>query len=375
MTRRILTHVIDVAQRVHTVHHITREIPRLIAERRRLTAVEEEAVQEVKQLKVIDLRGLQTKMLLWHIRQELAPMIIEALREKEKLIFTIPLETRILLARYGLPLYKLHELLAELTEEYRTPRGEVIHKPKEIRPEILRRLEQYLEALIEKYYYMNYPDLITAAIDNLIVASEKKTRFIKPLNTTVGKQKLVMELYHPYYMEYPLTHNLLGLKLTFLTLTRLLNRFVTPYIAMSMTGQQLKTKPLALAVQKRKLEVKWLANNKKHLEKAFTKQYTNEVPQLTKQTKLELQKTREGEPLAVALVFHVLGYRKVLRVWQTRQTGYPEDLPYWMKPHIEVIVTRRAVKVRKVTRIPKEKLIYFNRDAYLKMMKKYRSHH
>jgi len=375
MVRKILTHLSTVMERILTVHHahlLRRFIAEVIAEREHGLTVE---TQRREQLRTINLRHFTVKMMLYHFYTLYAPMIVEMLREKEKQIFYLPPDVRRLLIRYGLPLYKRFFVEQELREMLRLPLRETLLKPEPLRPEQVHILDVYADALIEKYFHSNFPDLISNAIENLVEASEKKTRYIKPLNTTEAKQKLVMEMYYGYYLPYPLTNNLMGLRLTYLTLPHILNKRASFYAVMSFTGETVKTKHTALPVEKRKLQVKAIASRKGRKEKGVTRQALDEVSPVKKDSQLPLQKTREGQPLDVWLVWRIAGYRKILKIWQTRQTGYPEDRPYWAKPHIEVIVTRRGIKIRKVKRIPIEKIVQFNRDEYLKMIKKFREHH
>jgi len=235
--------------------------------------------------------------------------------------------------------------------------------------------ELSLEAMLEHYLWDNFHDQTLLALTNLILASEQRNMFIKPLGVTEGFQRFIMEYYMPYYMQVPYKHNLLGVKVTPLSLLLLEGRHASSYVTGSVQGQDIKTKSQAVPVQARALRAKQLAKAKGGVDRIRTVHHAEEHEKLSKQDYIPIFHDVSGKDMITVTILDAVLRRYLIKVWGARMVGYPEGYAFWQYPHIAVIITRRGARIRMKKRFLVPAWAEHIVHQYIRGMRKFREVH
>ena len=344
--RKLLTHLHHVTERMmHGLRHM--EAVEAIETFRRLEEMRRAEEEELfRRLYVETTMRFLSEYSFHRFTRYLLPYIYEYLREHREEIWGIPYEYAVLLTRYGFPSRRFPRLYEEILETHR-PERRLIELPLiEIPLPYISIIDDRVLALIEKHLVENFPDDVNLAIQRIIRSVEGKTRFVDIAGINPGVARLAMQLYFAPYLERYMGHNAFAIRVTPLTYPHVENKTASTYIVSESEGQQYKPDHDNMPDNYRELRVKVLGIRKKPREHAVTRQSSTIHEKFTKQEKLPVHRDHQGKPLDVVLIWHAIYYRHVLKVFQARQTGYPEKRPWWQKPHIEVLITRKGPKIR-----------------------------
>jgi len=240
---------------------------------------------------------------------------------------------------------------------------------------MILKVELLVLALLERLLWTTRMLAVLQVLQQLIEMSEAKRLYITPISGLESLQKLMLTIYVPYYMETPQRHNMLGIMLSMMTMQALAGRQVSVYASMSAQGQAIKQNPLLLSCEQREARQKVLALRKKQLEWFNTVLGLVESPSLTMKDNVPLFPDWHGKPIVTVTIFQALGFRYLISDNFSKHIGFPENKWYLVYPRIEVIVTRRGLKLHKRLTIPEWYYTTFRRDDYLRDMRRWRSSH
>lgn len=332
-----------------------------------------EAVQQqvAQQIVVAPLHTLDTHSLMrdYYVRQWMkiiptvsvpeveksVPQLQEIPEEAQKLIMRTPLGTRL----------EQMERLRRLQDTKPAERLAQIERLKLDRPAVMS-LEQTILSMLESLLYTTRYDDVNIVMQELMTMVEEKRRYARIEPRLEALTKHMLQQYMPYFMEPPQEHNMLGLRLSLMTMQWLKNKSVTIYASMAGQGQTMKQKAELMSAEPRQERQKALALLKKELE------WFNVILGLVGSKQLKLSDNIPlfpdlfGKPIVTVTLLQVLGMRFRLTDNYSKAIGFPENKWYLVYPRLEVIITRTGVKMRRRMRIPEWYYTNFRRDEYLK---------
>jgi len=236
-------------------------------------------------------------------------------------------------------------------------------------------VEHLALALLERLLWTTRQTDVQQVLQQLLEMSEARRSYLTPILGLESLQKLMLTLYVPYFMETPLRHNMLGLMLTAMTLQMAKGKSASIYASMAGQGQVLKQKGWLLSDTQRVLRTKAVALSKKLTEWWQTIHGLAETVDLAVTEKIPLFTDFRGSPLTTVTLLQALGHKYLISAWYARHIGFPENKWYLAYPRLEIIITRRGLKLHKKLRVPSDKIALIKRDDWLRDFHKWRSTH
>jgi len=236
-------------------------------------------------------------------------------------------------------------------------------------------VDQQAFAMLEKQLWLTQPTDVLAVLQKLYDACQRKQLFIERI---VGKEplmRLLAQMYIPMFMQMPLTMNMMSLRVTPLTMQLLENKQGTTYVHCVAQGQAIKTAPLLASAQRRRTETKQLASAKQRVEIFPIKMESGVVTALDKEGKLYVGKDLMGKALMMLTLMYCTTIPYIVKHWLAHQWGMPQNYRLLRKPQIQFMPTRVTLAKKIRVRYTGTYWTNFNRDEYLKLIKKYGGTH
>jgi len=230
-------------------------------------------------------------------------------------------------------------------------------------------------ALLEYLLWTTRQFDVQQVLTQLLEMSQARRSWLTPILGKESLQKLMLTLYVPYFMETPLRHNMLGLMVSWLTMQALTGKSVSGYASMAGQGQQMKQKSELLSCEARIPRQKAVALSKKLTEWWQTVVGLFETLDFKLSSQVPLFTDWKGRPLRTVTLLNVLGHNYLISKNFTLSTGFPENKWYMVYPRLEVIVTRRGLRLHKRLTVPESQAFNYRRDNYVRDMRKWRSWH
>jgi len=233
--------------------------------------------------------------------------------------------------------------------------------------------EQRPLADLESYLYTFHLEWYEKILLKIIDMCKAKQLYLERIVGQEPLEKLMLQMYVPFYMEMPMKMNAIALRLTQATMLYASGLAGTIYSSIQSIGQAIKTKWQLITAQNRRLETKALASGKTRKEKFQTKSSSDYEEHIHGKTKLKVGKDLTGkEIMALALAFSY-GIPYYLKRWLVRQMGLPENSKLYRRPYTYFIPVRRTLRRSYRGRRFQRSITTFSRDEYLKNMGRWRS--
>jgi len=284
-------------------------------------------------------------------------------------------EEELIFRKHLLPLRVLEEERVLRRERLRIEETREKTRILKLHQQAITCIEQRPLAELEKELYTFRLEWYEKILLKLIDMCKAKQLYLERIIGQEPLQKLMLQLYIPFYMEMPSKMNAIGIRLTQATMLYLAGIAGTIYSAIQSVGQAVKTKMQLVPVQKRRLETKALASGKRRREPFQTKSMSDYEEHIWGTTKLKVGKDLTGKEIMAISVAMSYGMPYFLKRWLVRQMGLPENSKLYHKPYTYLIPVRRTLarKMRRPYR--KDNITLFNRDEYIKNMRNWRSTH
>jgi len=240
-------------------------------------------------------------------------------------------------------------------------------------PVAITLTEQEEFCLLEKYLWTTLQTEVKQAIEKLLFMTIAKQYWCELIPDLEALQKLVLQMYIPMFGGMPMMMNMISLRLSALTKQWLYGLNACVYMYSTQQAQAIKTKALMITSQKRKLATKAVASGKKRLQMVPVKQEVATSEELTDETEVSTGKDAMGNDMFFMALRYAYGMPYWLRRWIARMFGMPENHKYARYFGIGCIPIRRSLWGWRRKRFPPDSFTYFNRDEYLKLMKKFTS--
>jgi hypothetical protein len=342
-----------------------------------IEAIQEQVTTEatIEPLRTLDTHGLMRN---YYVRQtmEILPSIVGAeVEEGISRLLEIPEEAQRLLLKtpLGTRLEQI-ERFKRMQDLKPVERLLGIERLKLDRPAVMS-LEQTILSMLESLLYTTRYDDVNIIMQELMAMVEERRRYARIEPRLEALTKHLLQQYMPYFMEPPQEHNMIGLRLSLMTMQWLKNKSVTLYATMAGQGQTMKQKAELMSCEPRQERQKSLALLKKELE------WFNVVLGLTGSKELKLSDNVPlfpdfmGKPIVTVTLLQVASMRFLLTDNYSKVIGFPENKWYLVYPRIEVIITRTGVRMRRRMRVPEWYYTNFRRDEYLKNWSKWDGTH
>jgi hypothetical protein len=279
------------------------------------------------------------------------------------------------LQKKKLPTYQIQQLTVEKTQR--------------LRPEQIRRQTQLLKlsrfsinlteqtafAMLESYLWRNFPLQVYQILGVLLKQAISKTWYLERIEGLEPLEKLMLQMYVYAFMEFPLSLNVLGLRVTPLTMFVLKHRPASMYMTYTMLKQEAMNKSLMLSALLRKPELKGVLAGKSKREHVPLKENIGVTEDLTEETVVSTGKDNMGKEWFFTAMRYAYSIPFWIRRRLVRNMGMPESHKYARYFGIGCIPTRYAKYSWKRRIMPEESGILFRRDEWLKFIKRYDKMH
>lgn len=244
-----------------------------------------------------------------------------------------------------------------------------------LHPTSISLYDQRVLAMLESYLWENMPADVLQVLTVLYDACERKQLFVESI---LGKEALIhmlMELYIPMYMAMPETLNMISMRVTPLTYQMMAGKQGTLYTQVVAQGQSLDNTPLCLAVQQRRLEAKYISSAKGKVKTFPVKFEGGATTSLDKEEKLYVAKGLTGKAFALIALMYATGIPYMVKRAIAQSWGLPHHYRLLRKPKISFLPLRLTLAKKRFYKYKGSDITTFNRDEYLKFIKKYGSRH
>jgi hypothetical protein len=298
----------------------------------------------------------------------------ESLRQLSALLSPSFEEERAL-QRHVLPINKIEELSMERVQRLR---------PEEIRQQIrqialsrtsINLIDQTAFAMLESYLWKNFPLQVYQILGELLEQVVRKSWYLDRISGLESLEKLMLQMYVYAFMEFPLSLNMLGMKVTPLSMTVLRNRTASIYMTYWMQNEDEETKQYIGTVQARKPETKAVTSGKTKQELVPNKENIGTTENLTEDTLVSAGRDMQGKEGLFLALRYAYSMPFWLRRMLARNLGMPENHKYARYFGIGCIPTRYARYSWKYRRYSEESFTNFRRDEWLKMHQKFEKLH
>lgn len=373
MARKFLTAITEMEARRLAIegmvaYHFTRQQTALLLAER-----EQKFVLEYGALKFVNVQRLMSFM-----------RAIEAMR---LLPMLTPKEHLGVIERTERPLFEEEEYVLRgiipqtILERERTIRREKVRLEKrlaEVRerllsPTAINFTDQEEFALMEKYLWTNLRTETQQIMEKLLLMTIAKQYWCELVPDLEALTKLMLQMYVTMFMGMPRMLNMIALRLSAITKQWLYGLNACMYLQFAEQGQAIRSKAWLMAVQRRKLITKAVASAKRRKEWVPRKEEVGVTEELKGTTPVSTGKDFFGKDMFFLALRYAYGMPYWLRRWIARSFGMPENHKFARYFGIGCIPIRRGLWGWRRQRYTVESFTYFNRDMYIKLMKKYGS--
>jgi len=228
-------------------------------------------------------------------------------------------------------------------------------------------------ARLEKYLWLNLRTEVEQCLEKIVKMVISKSWYVETIAGLEALLKMLLQLYVYALMEHPKNLNMLGMRVTPLTLQWLEGKSGQLYMTASVQGQDIKSKALLQTVQKRKPMTKLVSSERSRLELIPQKIDIGHVIYISKDALVGTGHDFFGKDFLFTALRYAYGMPFWLRRWLARMWGMPENHKYARYFGIGCVPSRSTWKGTIRRRYKGDAYINFNRDEYLKMMRRYDS--
>jgi len=236
-------------------------------------------------------------------------------------------------------------------------------------------VEQTVFARLEMYLWLNFPLQVMQVLGKLLQQSITKQWYIERITGLEPLEKLMLQMYMQAFMEFPLSMNLLSLRVTPLTMSVLRHRTMSLYYTTALQKQELQQKSLLVAVQQRKQETKAVTSGKGRQEVIPVKENIGVTEDVTEDTTVGLGRNLFGRETMFTVLRYAYTIPFWIRRWLARSWGMPENHKYASYFGIAGIPSRRARTSWKTRRYDDMSGFLYSRDEKVMRYIRWREMH
>ena len=367
MARKILTALDQIATRsAITVTQMAEQV--LIQQRARQWAEQvTRVIQTRREVPFLDVQQLMHIMRLMEL-SNLIPFITpeEATQHVQPLLLPTLEEQKIRMRRVTPTRY------VEQVEYSRTQRVEPALTEQEIREYRLYRtsiimIDQLMLALLETYLFINFREQMLQILLKILEMVIRKLWYLERIAGLEALQKLMLQFYVYAFMEYPKTLNMLGIRVTPLTISMMEHKPASIYMTASIEKTQVKQKAMSISCERRKPEIRVVYGSRTRAVETSVKREIGVTEDLTKDTIVHVGRDYQGKEMLFTMLRYAYSMPYWLRRWLAREMGMPEDHKYARYFGIGCIPSRRARYTWKKTRSLYEAGIRYHKDGWQKL--------
>jgi len=310
---------------------------------------------------------LNVQRLLMYIRILDATKLLPFIKPEEALRLTTPFwtlteEEENAKRKRILPIRKLETLELERIERLRTE-----ELKQQVRRIFLTRnsinlIDHRSFCQLEKYLWLNYPLQVIQILGMLLQQSTAKQWFLQRITGLEALEKLMLQMYMYAFMEFPEQLNMLGLRVTPLTMQVLRYRPASIYETEAIEGQVIKQSALMMNAMARKLETKKIAIQKPRQLKIPRKENIAVTESITEESEVSVGKDSHNKDMFFTMLRYCYSMPFWLRRWFARSMGMPENHKYARYFGIGCIPTRRGRFSWKRRRYDEYSAFLYSRD-------------
>jgi len=332
-------------------------------------------VQKAVTLPLLNVQRLMTYMRLIALTK-LLPMLPpkEFRRGIDALLIPTPEEEKAI-RRRTLPYRQMEELRTERIQRLRPERTRQQAREIPFSPTSINLIDQTAFARLEAWLWTNFPLQVMQVLGELIEQVIRKSWYLDRIVGLEPLEKLMLQMYVYAFMEFPQQLNMLGLRVTPLTMFVLRHRVGSIYMTYATLKQDVMSKALLLSALLRKPELKGILAGKTRQEWIPRKENIATTTDVTEETIVSTGRDLKGKEWFFTALRYAYGMPFWLRRRLARQFGMPENHKYARYFGIGCIPTRYARYSWKYRRYTEESFTYFRRDEYLKRLKLYDKMH
>ena len=368
MARKILTALDQVATR--SAITVTQMAEQAMIQQRARQWVEQvtRTIQTRREVPFLDVQQLMHTMRLMELSNLVPFLTPEEARQRVMPLLMPTLEEQKIRARRVTPVR-----YTEQVEYSRTQRVEPALIEQEIRELILHRtsiilIDQLMLALLETYLFINFREAMLQILLKILEMVTRKLWYLERIAGLEALQKLMLQLYVYAFMEYPKTLNMLGMRVTPLTLSMMEHRPASLYITASMEKTQVKQKAEIKSAERRKPEIRVVYGSRTRAPETSIKREIGVTEDLTKDTIVHVGRDYQGKEMLFTALRYAYSMPFWLRRWLAREIGMPENHKYARYFGIGCIPSRRARYTWKKTRSLYEAGVRYHKDGWQKLM-------
>ena len=326
-------------------------------------------------LKFLNVQRLMLGMRLVSLGQ-LLPLLTPRQTLRQISVLEAPLlEEREMYARRKMTLRQMQELRESRTriltpEKQRQRMRELL-----LSRTAISMIDHQVFALTEKYLWTNLQAQVEQALQKVYHTCVAKQWYCE---TIVGLEYLLrwlLQLYVYAFMAHPQCAVMLAMRVSPLSMRQLRHKLATVYIVCAVQNQAIKTKGILITAQKRKTQQKRIAVSKGKQEMVNIKQAIGRTTDLDDGTQVGVGRNLMGKEMFFTTLRFAYSMPFWLRRWFARQMGMPENHKYARYFGIGCIPSRYAKRTWKRYAKTEPSITYFNRDQYLKRVRRFREMH
>ena len=373
MARKLLTAVDQIATRTATTQATVARTATMLTTARavaRTTAIATVAKETTKFLNVQALMLGMRMLALGKLVPLLTPR--EARFQLGSLMMPL-IEEEEMYARRKMTLRQITELREERTRIVRPEQKRQTLREIQLSRTAINLTDQLEFALLEKYLWLNLQTETLQVLQKLYQMCISKQWYCETILGLEHLIRLMLQMYVYAFMEHPRVSVMLGLRVTPITMTELRHKLASLYMVCAMQNQAVKQHYFLTSAQKRKLRTKAVASSKGKTEMVNVKQNIGTTTDLDDDTKVSTGKDATGKEMFFTTLRYAYSMPFRMRRWFARQFGMPENHKYAKYFGIGCIPTRYARRSWKKGRMTEPAISMFNRDEYMKLIKKYDS--
>jgi len=230
-------------------------------------------------------------------------------------------------------------------------------------------------ARLESYLWLNLRTEVEQCLEKIVKMVISKSWYVETIAGLEALLKMLLQLYVYALMEHPKNLNMIGMRVTPLTIQYLEGKSGQLYMTSAMAGQDVKSKALLQTTQARKPMTKLVSSERSRTELIPQKIDIGHVIYISKDSLVGTGTDMKGMDMFFTALRYAYSMPFWLRRWLARSLGMPENHKYARYFGIGCIPTRSTWKGTIRRRYTGEAYIRFNRDEYLKMMRDFTSRH
>lgn len=342
---------------------------RLVAQRTATVTVQKTTLQ------FVNVQALMLGMRLLSLGQ-LLPLLTPRQMLRQIAVLEMPLmEERELFTRRKMSLRQMQELRTSRTRIMRPQKVRQTLREIMLSRTAITMTDQLEFALLEKYLWVNMQAQVEQVLQKILHMCIAKQWYCESITGLESLIQLMLQMYVYAFMMHPQTAVMLAMRVTPLTMQVLRHKLASIYMVCAVQNQALAPKGILITAQKRKTRTKAVSESKGKTEMVNIKQNIGQTKDLTDGTKVGVGRDAMGKEMFFTTLRYAYSMPFWLRRWFARQFGMPENHKYARYFGIGCIPSRYAKRSWKRYRKTEPAITNFNRDQYLKRVKKFREMH